>query len=126
MNINIKKQLKRLLNVYNLAILCCVIIVIIALYFVFKPEKMTTPYGIEVIDTKTNKNEEISEEKAKEVAIKQFEKLGEEVIKIEELTVKKIERKGEEYFYITSQNNSLEIKIKGGEIVRINSAAVNE
>ena len=33
---------------------------------------------------------------------------------------------GEEYYYISSLNNNLEIKIHGGKITRINSASVTE
>lgn len=122
-----KIKLKRYLNLYNLAILCCILIVVISIYFFFKPEenKIITPSGIEVIDTKTKENEEISEQKAKEAAIKQFKKLGEKTNK-NDLTLKEIKRNGEKYYYITSKQNTMEIKIQGGKITRINSAPVEE
>lgn len=122
-----KIKLKRYLNLYNLAILCCTIIVVLSLYFFLRPEenKIITPSGIEVVDTKIKEDEEISEAKAKEAAIKQFKKLGEKANK-DELTVKQIKRSGEKYYYITSKQNTMEIKIKGGKITRINSAPVEE
>ena len=122
-----KIKLKRYLNLYNLAILCCILIVVISIYFFFKPEenKIITPSGIEVIDTKTKENEEISEQKAKEAAIKQFKKLGEKTNK-NDLTLKEIKRNGEKYYYITSKQNTMEIKIQGGKITRRNSAPVEE
>lgn len=122
-----KIKLKRYLNSYNLAILCCILIVVISIYFFFKPEenKIITPSGIEVIDTKTKENEEISEQKAKEAAIKQFKKLGEKTNK-NDLTLKEIKRNGEKYYYITSKQNTMEIKVQGGKITRINSAPVEE
>ena len=49
-----------------------------------------------------------------------------EKIKEESLSLTKIQRKGEEYYYIVSQKNNLEIKIRGGKITRINSSLVEE
>lgn len=119
-------KLKRYFNLYNLAILCCVIAVVVGLYFLLKSEKgKTTQSGIEIVDTNIKEDGEISEEKAKEVAIKQFKNLGEKVSR-EDLNIKKIKRQGEEYYYITSKENTMEIKIKGGKITRINSAPVEE
>jgi len=113
-------------NLYNLAILCCVIAVVVGLYFLLKSEKgKTTQSGIEIVDTNIKEDGEISEEKAKEVAIKQFKNLGEKVSR-EDLNIKKIKRQGEEYYYITSKENTMEIKIKGGKVTRINSAPVEE
>ena len=66
-----------------------------------------------------------SEQKAKEAAIKQFKKLGEKTNK-NDLTLKEIKRNGEKYYYITSKQNTMEIKIQGGKITRINSAPVEE
>ena len=59
------------------------------------------------------------------MAIKQFKKLGENINE-KELKVMKIQRKGEEYYYISSKENTLEIKLKGGKVTRINSATVEE
>lgn len=119
-------KLKRYFNLYSLAIVCCIIVVIIGIYFFIKPEKnKTTPSGIEIVDTKINENDEISEDKAKETAEKQFKNLGEKISK-EKLNIKKIKRQGEEYYYITSKENTMEIKIKGGKVTRINSAPVEE
>ena len=121
------KKLKRYLNLYTLAIVLCVIAVIVGLYFFLKPkkDKTTTPSGIEVVDTNIKGEDEISEDKAKDAAVKQFKKLEEKVSK-EDLNIKKIKRQGEEYYYITSKENTMEIKIKGGKITRINSAPIEE
>lgn len=124
-NKKIKKKIKRIFNLYNLAILVCIIIILSSLYIIFKPEKMYTPSGIEVVQTKVEEGEEISEEQARKVAIKQFKILKEDV-KEDELNIVKIQRNNEKYYYITSVNNSLEIKINGGKIIRINSATVEE
>lgn len=119
-------KLKKYFNLYTLAIVVCIVVIIAVLYFFFKPEKrITTPSGIEVIDTNIEAENKISEEKAKEAATKQFKILGEKVYE-KDLNIKKIKRQGEEYYYITSKENTMEIKIKGGKITRINSAPVEE
>lgn len=70
--------------------------------------------------------EKTPEEKAVETAMKRFKELGENGLKEEELEVLKILRKGVYYYYISSQNNSLEIRISDGKIVRENSILVEE
>lgn len=122
----LKKKIKRILNLYNLAIGGSVILILVSLFIIFKPETKKTPAGIEIVDTGVKKEEEITEQEARKVAKKQFQKLGESSLKEEELQVKKIRRSEEEYYYISSSKNTLEIKIKGGEITRINSASVEE
>lgn len=112
--------------IYSLAIIFCIIVIVIGLCIFLKPQKTkTTPSGIEVVDTNVGENSEISEEDAKDVAVKQFKKLGEKVSK-EDLNIKKIKRQEEEYYYITSKANTMEIKLKGGKITRINSAPIEE
>ena len=44
----------------------------------------------------------------------------------DKINIIKIDRNGEEYYYVTSEENTAEIKIKGGQITRINSASVTE
>lgn len=122
----INERLKKLLNIYNLAVVGCIIVIIVSLVILLKPDKKLTPGGVEVVQTKVKENEDITEELAKKVAIKQFKKLGEKRLKEDKLEVMKIERSNEKYYYITSPQNTLEIKIKGGNITRINSATVEE
>lgn len=121
-----KIKLRRVINIRNIAIIICIILIGLSLYIAFKPEgEVTTPSGIKVVSTKVKSDENISEEKAKEAAVKQFKRLDEKVKK-EDLSCQKIDRKGVEYYYITSPKNSLEIKIKGGRIERINTMPVQE
>lgn len=120
-----KRTIKRIFNLYNLAILACIIIILGSLYIIFKPEKVYTPSGIEVVQTNLKEGEEISEEQARKAAVKQFKILNENVEE-DELNVVKIQRNNEKYYYITSVNNSLEIKIDGGKVTRINAASVEE
>lgn len=119
------EEKKEILNVYNFSILGCGIIILISLYILFQPVKIVTPSGLTVVQTNVKETENIAEDEAKKVAVEQFKELKENVRK-EEVNIQRIQREGEEYFYITSQQNSLEIKIKGGTITRINTMPVKE
>ena len=122
----LKKKLKRALTPYHIATTICLIVLIISLCIILKPETKKTPSGITVVSSKTKENEEITEEEAKELAIKQFKKIGEKNLEKNKINIIKIDRNGEEYYYVTSAENTAEIKIKGGQITRINSASVTE
>lgn len=120
-----KFKLRRIFNMYNIGIVALIVLICGCIYIGIRQEEITTPSGIKVVSTNVKEDEEISEEKAKKAAEKQFKRIGEDV-KAENLNIMKIQRDGEEYYYITSSQNSLEIKIKGGKIERINTAPVEE
>ena len=122
----LKRKLKRALTPYHIATTICLIVLITSLCIILKPETKKTPIGITVVSSKTKENEEITEEEAKELAIKQFKKIGEKNLEKDKINIIKIDRNGEEYYYVTSAENTAEIKIKGGQITRINSASVTE
>ena len=122
----LQRKLKRALTPYHIATTICLIVLIISLCIILKPETKKTPSGITVVSSKTKENEEITEEEAKELAIKQFKKIGEKNLEKDKINIIKIDRNGEEYYYVTSAENTAEIKIKGGQITRINSASVTE
>lgn len=69
---------------------------------------------------------EITEEKAIKEALNRFDEMGEENLTEDNLEVIKILRKGEYYYYISSPDNSLEIRISDGKIIRENSALIDE
>ena len=140
-----KKRLKKIFNLYNLAIAGCVILIIVSIIILVEPDfykislikekdiETTEEYNnndthetMDVIDTGTDSQEDISEDKAKKTAIKQFEKLDEKGLKKDDLEILKIQRDGKEYYYISSPQNTLEISVKGGEITRINSVKVEK
>ena len=122
----LKRKLKRALTPYHIATTICLIVLITSLCIILKPETKKTPSGITVVSSKTKENEEITEEEAKELAIKQFKKIGEKNLEKNKINIIKIDRNGEEYYYVTSAENTAEIKIKSGQITRINSASVTE
>lgn len=122
----LKRKLKRTITPYNIAITICLIVLITSLCIILKPETKKTPSGITIVSSKTKENEEITEEQVKELAIKQFKKIGEKNLEKDKINIIKIDRNGEEYYYVTSAENTAEIKIKGGQITKINSASVTE
>lgn len=75
-------------------------------------------------NTPVNSTGDANEAAARLVAAQKFRELGENNVAENSLSVTKIQRQGEEYFYISSNENSLEIKISTGEITRINSIPV--
>lgn len=121
-----RKIIKKIFRPYNLAIFGCIIVILASMFVIFKPDTKNTT--TEKSNTKTEiiktEEKEITEENARKLAKKQFKKLGEKNIKEKGLNVEKIQRKGEEYYYITSEKNTLEIKIDSGKITRVNSVAV--
>jgi len=97
---------------------------------VFKPENSENNQEtakkqdkVEIVNADVKSGDKTSENQAKKTAVKQFKKLGENT-KEEDLQIMKIQRKGEEYYYITSKENTLEIKIDTGKVTRINSVEV--
>lgn len=129
-----KEKLKNIVNLYNIAVVICVVVIIVSLCIILKPEdggifakqkEKLMVDGVEVIQSNKKEKEEISEKEARKIAVKQFKKLNENV-KEDSLSVTKIQRKGEEYYYIVSQKNNVEIKIMGGKITRVNSSLVEE
>ena len=129
-----KEKLKNIVNLYNIAVVICVVVIIVSLCIILKPEdgeifakqkEKLMVDGVEVIQSNKKETEEISEKEARKIAVKQFKKLNENV-KEDSLSVMKIQRKGEEYYYIVSQKNNMEIKIMGGKVTRINSSLVEE
>lgn len=124
-NRKLVKKIKRIFQGYNIAILVCTVLIIGSLYIILKPTEKVTPSGIKVVDTNVKESNDMTEEEARKATVKQFKEVGENV-KEDQLNVRKIMRNGEEYYFISSAKNTLEIKIKGGTITRINSATVDE
>ena len=105
-----------------IAFLILVILIILAIMAYFLDAKNNIFDG--KIKSLVSINEKTPEEKAVETAMKRFKELGETEVKEDDLEVLKILRKGEYYYYISSPNNSLEIRISDGKIVRENSILV--
>ena len=121
------KIIKALLKPYSIVIIVCAIILIASIIIFVKEDNVkVTEEGIEIIQSNLSEDEEITEEQAIKQAKKQFDKLGEKDLKEEQIEINKIRREDIQFYYITSPENSLEIKIKGGEITRINSVLLEE
>lgn len=120
-----KFKLRRIFNMYNIGVVVLIALICGCIYIGIKRDEVVTSSGIRVVSTYVKEGEKISEEKARKAAVKQFKRIGEDV-KAEDLTIMVILRDGNEYYYITSSQNSLEIKIEGGKIERINTVPVEE
>ena len=125
MIVKMEKKRKKGFNIRIFGIIICIILIIASLCIIFRPDKIITTYGLEVFQPKIGKDEEITKDQAREIAVKQFEKMGENVDK-NKLEVLDLQRKDGQYYYISAQRNSLEIRVKGGEITRINAVPVKE
>lgn len=118
-----KVKLKKIFNLYNLAITACIVVIGVSLVIIFEPN-LDTLFSKNNVSSHGNVKVNVSEENAMDIAKQKFEELGETGVKTEEFEVLKIARQGEEYYYISSKENTVEIKIETGEITRVNSVKV--
>ena len=79
----------------------------------------------DTINTTIKDEEEIAKENAINIAIEKFRELGENTTATE-LEVIKIKRKYELYYYISSKENTVEVRIEDNKITRVNSVPVKE
>ena len=85
-NKKFRRIIKKVLKPYNLAIFGCIILISVSMFVIFKPDKNnTSTENSKTSKTKTevikSDEKEITEEKARKLAKKQFKKLGEKNIK---------------------------------------------
>ena len=129
---NVLKKLKKIVNLYNIAVFVCIVLIIASLVILIKPKIEFPKFNfssntdkISIVSSNTKEDESISEEDAKQLAIKQFKKIGEKDIDESKVTILEIEREGEHFYYVCSPENTVEIKIIGGKITRLNSVLVD-
>ncbi len=127
MNKKIQEFIKKYFSIYNLVIVGLIIIIIVSLIIIIKPQegkrKQKTVDGVKVVTSKIKEDEKITEKEARKLTVKQFKRIGENINE-GDLQVTLIQRSGEEYYYIVSPKNTIEIRIIGGEVTRINSVIV--
>ena len=129
----VSKKVKKKFNVYNVAIFLCVIALIVLVVFFFimlKPKENNDDNkivvgGVEIVESEIKETDEITEEQAKQIAVKQFKNLEEDTT-VDQLKVTQIRRGQVEYYYVTSAKNSMEIRILGGKVERVNSVLIEE
>lgn len=129
----VSKKVKKKFNVYNVAIFLCVIALIVLAVFFFmmlKPkdnndDNKIVVGGVEIVEPEIKETDEITEEQAKQIAVKQFKNLDEDTT-VDQLKVTQIRRGQVEYYYVTSAKNSMEIRILGGKVERVNSVLIEE
>ena len=101
-----------------------VILVIIVLIIVFIPKyDKDTVDGIKIVQIEKDEALDTTQKQAMDATIEQFKRLGEDVTQ-QDLQIDIIERNGESYYYIKSPQNSIQIHINTGKIVRINSVSI--
>lgn len=83
----------------------------------------TKKEDVKVVENGNSANE-ITQQEARKLAVKQFKELDEKWIKEKDLEVLEFSRANEYYYYISSKENTIEIKKDGGKITRINSVPV--
>ncbi len=140
------KKRKNILNLYNIAILGCIIVIIASIFVILEPDVSGMVASIKNATQSENKNKPkeennsdsknevkvvessgdvISEDDAKKIAKKQFKELDEKV-NIDELEVLRFIKDGEIHYYITSKENNCEILERTGEVIKINHISVKE
>ncbi len=102
-----------------------IVVILIALIIISTLDATQKTFGGKIASI-FSIEKEITEEKAIKEALNRFNEMGEENLTEDNLEVIKILRKGEYYYYISSPDNSLEIRISDGKIVRENSVLVDE
>lgn len=137
---NIKRLKVKKRIIYSIIVVCSLILICAILYLGDKNAQIFGGNIAGMVETKIDANrnkkenkeeakdgkdekDEKSENKAANVAIKKFKELGENTKK-SDLEILKIERKGELYYYISSKENTVEVRIKDNKITRVNSVPV--
>ena len=107
--------------------ICAIVLGIIGVTAFFTLKDNFKPKSDESSQTSEihNKNDDEQKKKALKVARKKFEELGEKVNE-KDLEILKIERKGEFYYYISSKENTVEVRISDNKITRVNSVVVDK
>ena len=112
----------------NIRIIICSLVlgIIVIATFIGLKNNCNINYNIFIKTTESRKDsDDIQRKKAINVAKKRFKELGEKVNE-DNLEVLKINRKGEYYYYISSKENTLEVRISDNKITRVNSVIVDE
>lgn len=121
----IKRKKKTIL--LSIGIISTILIVCIVL-FVLKEANVIGKNKNEssgVAQSITENSDEQKKKKAIDVALNKFRELGENVNE-NELEVMKIKRKNEYYYYISSKQNTVEVRLSDNKIIRVNSILVEK
>ena len=148
------KKSRSFISTQNLLIILCLILIAVAVHMLFSEEdeemivgqakeqiqnqekeqtenqtkttannEVTKKEDVKVVQSRNSANE-ITEQEARKLAAKQFKELDEKWVREKELEVLEFSRANEYYYYISSKENTIEIKKDGGKITRINSVPV--
>ena len=149
-----RSKSRSLISTHNLLIILCLILIAVSVHMLFSEEdeemivgqakeqtqaqnqlqtenqtkptannQVTQKEDVKVVENGNSANE-ITQQEARKLAVKQFKELDEKWIKEKDLEVLEFSRANEYYYYISSKENTVEIKKDGGKITRINSVPV--
>ncbi len=149
-----RSKSRSLISTHNLLIILCLILIAVSVHMLFSEEdeemivgqakeqtqaqnqsqtenqtkptannQVTQKEDVKVVEN-GNTGNQITEQEARKLAKKQFKELNEKWINEKDLEVLEFSRANEYYYYISSKENTIEIKKDGGKITRINSVPV--
>ena len=149
-----RSKSRSLISTHNLLIILCLILIAVSVHMLFSEEdeemivgqakeqtqaqnqsqtenqtkptannQVTQKEDVKVVEN-GNTGNQITEQEARKLAKKQFKELNEKWINEKDLEVLEFSRANEYYYYISSKENTIEIKKNGGKITRINSVPV--
>lgn len=143
-----RRKSRKLISTHSLLIILCLLLIAVSVHILFSEEDEEVIVGqakeqtqaqnqakpitnveatkkdeVKVVQS-GNSGNEITEQEARKLAAKQFKELNEKWVKEKELEVLEFSRANEYYYYISSKENTIEIKKDGGKITRINSVPV--
>lgn len=140
-----RSKSKSLISTHNLLIILCLILIGVSVHILFKTDEedartktigevsqnqsqnqnqlASSDNDVKVVQN-GNSSKAITEQEARSLAKKQFKELNEKWINEKDLEVLEFSRANEYYYYISSKENTIEIKKDGGIITRINSVPV--
>jgi predicted metalloprotease len=149
-----RSKSRSLISTHNLLIILCLILIAVSVHMLFSEDdeemivgqakeqtqnqekeqtenqtkttendEVTKKEDVKVVQSGNSANE-ITQQEARKLAAKQFKELDEKWVREKELEVLEFSRANEYYYYISSKENTIEIKKDGGKITRINSVPV--
>ena len=119
------KWIKKHINLYSVGIIVAVLMILISLIVIFRsniasgfsaigstiraityhPEERDFN-GVKIVASKKREDQEITEDEAREMAVIQFERLGENAVDKDSLRVVQLKRNDNLYYFIASEENT--------------------
>ncbi len=128
----VSRKKKNSFLIFALAIIA-IILIILSIILAFSPISIQLPMckkeiqkvqeKVEIVEIQKPENQDTTRKQAVDATVEQFKRLGEDVSE-NDLKVDVITRNGQQYYYIKSKQNSIQIDVNTGKVVRINSVSL--